>query len=110
MRTGFCCSRIHIFTCVLPGTAAVGPFPVGFVEDLLLLRAEFCKRATSVNKFTNSAVAFKLFSLSLGQLISDRVTEIVEKYDSKVYSTKYDDQLATRPASAAFDDSYLGTW
>ncbi|KFQ57731.1 Integrin alpha-V, partial [Pelecanus crispus] len=42
------------------------------------------------------------------QLISDRVTEIVAKYDSKVYSTKYDDQLATRPASAAFDDSYLG--
>uniref|UniRef100_A0A8C0B6W4 Integrin subunit alpha V n=1 Tax=Buteo japonicus TaxID=224669 RepID=A0A8C0B6W4_9AVES len=41
------------------------------------------------------------------QLISDRVTEIVAKYDSKVYSTKYDDQLATRPASAAFDDSYL---
>ncbi|KAM6269066.1 integrin alpha-V isoform 2-T2 [Porphyrio hochstetteri] len=43
-----------------------------------------------------------------GQLISDRVTEIVAKYDSKVYSTKYDDQLATRAASAAFDDSYLG--
>uniref|UniRef100_A0A8V5FRC0 Integrin subunit alpha V n=1 Tax=Melopsittacus undulatus TaxID=13146 RepID=A0A8V5FRC0_MELUD len=41
------------------------------------------------------------------QLISDRVTEIVAKYDSKVYSAKYDDQLATRPASAAFDDSYL---
>lgn len=51
---------------------------------------------------------FKLFSFSLGQLISDRVAEIVAKYDSKVYSTKYDDQLATRPASAAFDDSYLG--
>lgn len=50
---------------------------------------------------------FKLF-FSLGQLISDRVTEIVAKYDSRVYSTKYDDQLATRPASAAFDDSYLG--
>uniref|UniRef100_A0A8B9GK04 Integrin subunit alpha V n=1 Tax=Amazona collaria TaxID=241587 RepID=A0A8B9GK04_9PSIT len=45
-----------------------------------------------------------------GQLISDRVTEIVAKYDSKVYSAKYDDQLATRPASAAFDDSYLGAW
>ncbi|NXG80952.1 ITAV protein, partial [Baryphthengus martii] len=43
-----------------------------------------------------------------GQLISDRVTEIVAKYDSSVYSMKYDDQLATRPASAAFDDSYLG--
>uniref|UniRef100_A0A803VVP1 Integrin subunit alpha V n=1 Tax=Ficedula albicollis TaxID=59894 RepID=A0A803VVP1_FICAL len=43
-----------------------------------------------------------------GQLISDRVTEILAKYDSKVYSTKYDEQLATRPASAAFDDSYLG--
>ncbi|XP_025910890.1 integrin alpha-V isoform X3 [Apteryx rowi] len=43
-----------------------------------------------------------------GQLISDRVTEIVAKYDSRIYSTKYDDQLATRPASAAFDDSYLG--
>uniref|UniRef100_A0A8D2NB57 Integrin alpha-V n=1 Tax=Zonotrichia albicollis TaxID=44394 RepID=A0A8D2NB57_ZONAL len=61
----------------------------------------FCQGGFSID-FT------KLFSLSLGQLISDRVTEIVAKYDSKVYSTKYDDQLATRPASAAFDDSYLG--
>ncbi|XP_025889514.1 integrin alpha-V [Nothoprocta perdicaria] len=43
-----------------------------------------------------------------GQLISDRVAEIVDKYDSRIYSTKYEDQLATRPASAAFDDSYLG--
>ncbi|KGL80432.1 Integrin alpha-V, partial [Tinamus guttatus] len=42
------------------------------------------------------------------QLISDRVAEIVDKYDSRIYSTKYEDQLATRPASAAFDDSYLG--
>uniref|UniRef100_A0A8C7EHG3 Integrin alpha-V n=1 Tax=Nothoprocta perdicaria TaxID=30464 RepID=A0A8C7EHG3_NOTPE len=41
-------------------------------------------------------------------LISDRVAEIVDKYDSRIYSTKYEDQLATRPASAAFDDSYLG--
>lgn len=63
-----------------------------------------------MNEFIHSVCGFKLLSLSLGQLISDRVTEIVAKYDSKVYSTKYDDQLATRPASAAFDDSYLGTW
>uniref|UniRef100_A0A8V5FRD7 Integrin alpha-V n=1 Tax=Melopsittacus undulatus TaxID=13146 RepID=A0A8V5FRD7_MELUD len=47
------------------------------------------------------------FFFFFSQLISDRVTEIVAKYDSKVYSAKYDDQLATRPASAAFDDSYL---
>uniref|UniRef100_A0A8C8RVS5 Integrin alpha-V n=1 Tax=Pelusios castaneus TaxID=367368 RepID=A0A8C8RVS5_9SAUR len=43
-----------------------------------------------------------------GQLISDQVAEIVAKYNSKVYSIKYEDQLATRPASANFDDSYLG--
>uniref|UniRef100_A0A8D0GY43 Integrin subunit alpha V n=1 Tax=Sphenodon punctatus TaxID=8508 RepID=A0A8D0GY43_SPHPU len=44
------------------------------------------------------------------QLISDQVTEIVSKYNSRIYTTKYDDQLATRSASAAFDDSYLGMW
>ncbi|KYO33742.1 integrin alpha-V [Alligator mississippiensis] len=43
-----------------------------------------------------------------GQLISDRVAEIVAKYSSEIYSIKYDDQLATRSASATFDDSYLG--
>uniref|UniRef100_A0A8B9GK43 Integrin subunit alpha V n=1 Tax=Amazona collaria TaxID=241587 RepID=A0A8B9GK43_9PSIT len=64
----------------------------------------FCQGGFSID-FTKVSVSF-----SLGQLISDRVTEIVAKYDSKVYSAKYDDQLATRPASAAFDDSYLGAW
>uniref|UniRef100_A0A670HTT9 Integrin subunit alpha V n=1 Tax=Podarcis muralis TaxID=64176 RepID=A0A670HTT9_PODMU len=43
-----------------------------------------------------------------GQLISDKVAEIVSKYNPKVYTTKYDSQLATRSANAAFDDSYLG--
>ncbi|XP_044301046.1 integrin alpha-V [Varanus komodoensis] len=43
-----------------------------------------------------------------GQLISDQVAEIVSKYNPKIYTTKYDNQLATRSASAAFDDSYLG--
>ncbi|XP_066467406.1 integrin alpha-V [Tiliqua scincoides] len=43
-----------------------------------------------------------------GQLISDQVAEIVSKYNPTVYTTKYDSQLATRSASAAFDDSYLG--
>uniref|UniRef100_A0A8C5RI97 Integrin subunit alpha V n=1 Tax=Laticauda laticaudata TaxID=8630 RepID=A0A8C5RI97_LATLA len=43
-----------------------------------------------------------------GQLISDQVAEIVSKYSAKVYTTKYNHQLATRSASATFDDSYLG--
>ncbi|XP_028927467.1 integrin alpha-V [Ornithorhynchus anatinus] len=43
-----------------------------------------------------------------GQLISDQVAEIVSKYDPKVYSIKYNNQLATRAAQAFFDDSYLG--
>ncbi|XP_062972355.1 integrin alpha-V [Elgaria multicarinata webbii] len=43
-----------------------------------------------------------------GQLISDQVAEIVSKYNPKSYITKYNNQLATRSASAAFDDSYLG--
>ncbi|XP_063174162.1 integrin alpha-V [Candoia aspera] len=43
-----------------------------------------------------------------GQLISDQVAEIVSKYSAKVYTTRYDHQLATRSASATFDDSYLG--
>uniref|UniRef100_A0A8C4PV20 Integrin subunit alpha V n=1 Tax=Equus asinus asinus TaxID=83772 RepID=A0A8C4PV20_EQUAS len=43
-----------------------------------------------------------------GQLISDQVAEIVSKYDPKVYSIKYNNQLATRTAQAIFDDSYLG--
>lgn len=77
------------------------------MEELLLYKQVSHKSVL----FTECVhVCFKLFSLSLGQLISDRVTEIVAKYDSKVYSTRYDDQLATRPASAAFDDSYLGMW
>ncbi|KAB0359062.1 hypothetical protein FD754_003218 [Muntiacus muntjak] len=42
------------------------------------------------------------------QLISDQVAEIVSKYDPKVYSIKYNNQLATRTAQAIFDDSYLG--
>lgn len=44
----------------------------------------------------------------LGQLISDQVAEIVSKYNPSGYTTKYDNQLATRSASAAYDDSYLG--
>ncbi|XP_006767156.1 PREDICTED: integrin alpha-V [Myotis davidii] len=43
-----------------------------------------------------------------GQLISDQVAEIVSKYDPKVYSIQYSNQLATRTAQAVFDDSYLG--
>lgn len=54
------------------------------------------------------SICLNVFSFSPGQLISDRVAEIVAKYSSEIYSIKYDDQLATRSASATFDDSYLG--
>ncbi|XP_053554514.1 integrin alpha-V [Bombina bombina] len=43
-----------------------------------------------------------------GQLISDSVTEIIDKYDPTKFSITYDNQLATRPANALYDDSYLG--
>ncbi|KAM8933805.1 integrin alpha-V isoform 2-T2 [Pelodytes ibericus] len=43
-----------------------------------------------------------------GQLISDPVDEIVKNYNPQKYSIMYDNQLATRPASPQYDDSYLG--
>uniref|UniRef100_A0A6I8SZC1 Integrin subunit alpha V n=1 Tax=Xenopus tropicalis TaxID=8364 RepID=A0A6I8SZC1_XENTR len=43
-----------------------------------------------------------------GQLISDQVDEIVKKYKPEKYSITYENQLATRPASLSYDDSYLG--
>ncbi|KAK6485039.1 integrin alpha-V-like [Huso huso] len=43
-----------------------------------------------------------------GQLISDLIPQIVNKYNKDSYYTLYDSQLTTKPASAAFDDSYLG--
>ncbi|XP_030066155.1 integrin alpha-V isoform X2 [Microcaecilia unicolor] len=42
-----------------------------------------------------------------GQLISDQVAEIVNRYDPSEFSIKYSNQLATRSASAMYDDSYL---
>uniref|UniRef100_A0A8C3XSJ6 Integrin subunit alpha V n=1 Tax=Chelydra serpentina TaxID=8475 RepID=A0A8C3XSJ6_CHESE len=50
--------------------------------------------------FTRAIIYFHVLFFFSGQLISDRVAEIVAKYNSKVYSIKYDDQLATRSASA----------
>ncbi|MEE6489857.1 hypothetical protein FKM82_015703 [Ascaphus truei] len=43
-----------------------------------------------------------------GQLISDKVAEIVGKYDPAKYMITYNSQLATRSANALYDDSYLG--
>ncbi|KAG7466846.1 hypothetical protein MATL_G00146650 [Megalops atlanticus] len=42
-----------------------------------------------------------------GQLISDDISEIISRYNKKFY-TPYGNQLSTKPASAQFDDSYLG--
>ncbi|KAJ8282403.1 hypothetical protein COCON_G00049220 [Conger conger] len=44
-----------------------------------------------------------------GQLISDEISEIIKKYkrDFTTYTT-YSNQLSTKPASAQYDDSYLG--
>ncbi|KAJ8255879.1 hypothetical protein COCON_G00197430 [Conger conger] len=42
-----------------------------------------------------------------GQLISDDISEIITRYNNKFY-TPYGNQLSTKPASAQFDDSYLG--
>uniref|UniRef100_A0A452J0E2 Uncharacterized protein n=1 Tax=Gopherus agassizii TaxID=38772 RepID=A0A452J0E2_9SAUR len=66
----------------------------------------FCQGGFSIDFTKQLSILMGFFPA--GQLISDRVAEIVSKYNSKVYSIKYDDQLATRSASAAFDDSYLG--
>uniref|UniRef100_A0A8C0JEL3 Integrin subunit alpha V n=1 Tax=Chelonoidis abingdonii TaxID=106734 RepID=A0A8C0JEL3_CHEAB len=65
----------------------------------------FCQGGFSIDFTKHLSILMGFFPA--GQLISDRVAEIVSKYNSKVYSIKYDDQLATRSASAAFDDSYL---
>ncbi|XP_043931058.1 integrin alpha-V [Protopterus annectens] len=43
-----------------------------------------------------------------GQLISDKLDEILSQYRADRYTIKYANQLATKSASAAFDDSYLG--
>merc|ERR1712131_373575 len=44
-----------------------------------------------------------------GQLISDDIAEIINLYTNQLSTTvTYDKQLATKPASAQFDDSYLG--
>ncbi|KAJ8349858.1 hypothetical protein SKAU_G00249880 [Synaphobranchus kaupii] len=42
-----------------------------------------------------------------GQLISDDISEIISRYNNKFY-TPFGNQLSTKPASAQFDDSYLG--
>ncbi|XP_063286248.1 integrin alpha-V [Pelobates fuscus] len=43
-----------------------------------------------------------------GQLISDPVDEIVNRYNPSVYSITYANQLATQDSSPQYDDSYLG--
>ncbi|KAM4626459.1 integrin alpha-V [Discoglossus pictus] len=43
-----------------------------------------------------------------GQIISDNIAEIVGKYNPKTFTITYEKQLATRPANALYDDSYLG--
>nr|XP_023657490.1 integrin alpha-V isoform X1 [Paramormyrops kingsleyae] len=43
-----------------------------------------------------------------GQLISDNISEIISKYNSREFFTVYSEQLSTKPASAQYDDSYLG--
>ncbi|XP_062302533.1 integrin alpha-V [Osmerus eperlanus] len=42
-----------------------------------------------------------------GQLISDDITEIIDRYSNQ-FTTTYSNQLSTKTASAQFDDSYLG--
>ncbi|XP_018584509.2 integrin alpha-V [Scleropages formosus] len=42
-----------------------------------------------------------------GQLISDDIAEVISRYSNR-FHTPYSNQLSTKPASAQFDDSYLG--
>lgn len=52
---------------------------------------------------------FQICNLSSpGQLISDNISEIISRYNSKEFFTVYSEQLSTKPASAQYDDSYLG--
>lgn len=46
--------------------------------------------------------------LSSGQLISDDISEVLSRF-TKELTTKYSNQMATKSASAQYDDSYLGT-
>ncbi|CAB1328090.1 unnamed protein product, partial [Coregonus sp. 'balchen'] len=41
------------------------------------------------------------------QLISDDICEILNRFNNQ-FNTPYSNQLSTKPASAQFDDSYLG--
>ncbi|CAL8240297.1 unnamed protein product, partial [Gadus morhua 'NCC'] len=43
-----------------------------------------------------------------GQLISDDVSEVFTRFDQKNFKTSYANTLATKSASAQYDDSYLG--
>lgn len=43
-----------------------------------------------------------------GQLISDEIKDIVTMYNSSVFISQFPNQVSTRGANAAFDDSYLG--
>uniref|UniRef100_A0A4W4FGM4 Integrin alpha-2 domain-containing protein n=1 Tax=Electrophorus electricus TaxID=8005 RepID=A0A4W4FGM4_ELEEL len=42
-----------------------------------------------------------------GQLISDDISEVISRYNKK-FLTPYNSQIATKSASAQYDDSYLG--
>lgn len=42
-----------------------------------------------------------------GQLLSDDISEVINRYDKK-FVTPYSNQMATKSASAQYDDSYLG--
>uniref|UniRef100_A0A8C2ZLY2 Integrin, alpha V n=1 Tax=Cyclopterus lumpus TaxID=8103 RepID=A0A8C2ZLY2_CYCLU len=72
----------------------------------------FCQAGFSVDflkVLTHNRVILSLFLLlSSGQLISDDVAEIFSQFNRK-YMTPYASTLATKSASAQYDDSYLGT-
>ncbi|XP_064183360.1 integrin alpha-V [Anguilla rostrata] len=70
----------------------------------------FCQAGFSVDLLKNNRVVIGgpgSFYWQ-GQLISDEISEIISKYKKDNFYATYTNQLATKSASAQYDDSYLG--
>lgn len=74
-----------------------------FTEELF-----FCSLHVLMELFFCSLCVLSCSHFSSGQLISDNISEVFTRFD-KTFITPYRSTLATKTASAHYDDSYLGT-
>uniref|UniRef100_A0AAY4EP35 Integrin alpha-2 domain-containing protein n=1 Tax=Denticeps clupeoides TaxID=299321 RepID=A0AAY4EP35_9TELE len=66
----------------------------------------FCQAGFMTNLLCNG-LDLRCPSSSAGQLISDDISEIINKFNGD-FITPYSEQLTTKPAGPQYDDSYLG--